>query len=127
MIEESLHVSEETTKRPAEEGLQGAEFRPTSRAELMNVVNLAFNYRGDVTLELKSQETVTGYIFNRVPDVPHPYLELFPLNHPDPRTIAYDDVQVIRFTGDDTASGKSWETWMQKKQEEKNTLPPKSP
>ena len=42
--------------------LEGRVFRPSSAAELAEAVELAFDYRGDVTLVLTSGEAVVGVI-----------------------------------------------------------------
>jgi hypothetical protein len=95
---------------------EGRVFRPSSSAETAEAVELAFDYRGDVTLELKSGETLTGYVFNRDHAVADPWIEVLSAAHSDSRRIAYRDILSIGFTGDDTANGKSWETWVSKKQ-----------
>ena len=82
-------------------------------------MEIAFDYRGDVTLELASGETITGYIFNRNSTASPPVLQLFPKDQPGTRAIPYADVAAIAFTGEDTASGKSWETWVKKKESER--------
>ncbi len=82
-------------------------------------MEIAFDYRGDVTLELGSGETITGYIFNRNSAASPPALQLFPKDQPGTRVIPYADVMAIAFTGEDTASGKSWETWVKKKESER--------
>ncbi len=104
---------------PEDQTLQGRVFRPSNTTELYEAIELAFDYRGDVTLELTSGETVTGYIFNRDANSAVPALELFPKDLPGVRKIAYSDVASIAFTGEDTASGKSWEAWVAKKESQR--------
>lgn len=99
--------------------LEGRIFRPTCANELAEAVDQAFDYRGDVTLELKSGQSLVGYIFNRQTAGATPYMEVFPTDNPAPRVIAYSDVASIAFTGEDTASGKSWEAWVSKKDSER--------
>jgi len=82
-------------------------------------VEFAFDYRGDVTLELTSGEKVEGYIFNRKSSTSPPFLELFPKGQPGELKIPYADIVAIAFTGEDTASGKSWEAWVRKKESER--------
>lgn len=103
---------------PEHARLQGRVFRPATPAELAEAVELAFDYRGDVTLVLKSGETVVGYLFNRDATGPTPRLHLFPKSGAE-REIAYADVVSVAFTGEDTASGKSWEAWVAKKESER--------
>ncbi len=100
---------------PEERTLYGRVFRPSNTSELCEAVELAFDYRGDVTLELTSGEIITGYVFNRDTSGDVPILELFPKGLPDTRKIAYADVVSIAFTGEDMALGKSWEAWVAKK------------
>ncbi|WP_455243794.1 hypothetical protein [Petrachloros mirabilis] len=99
--------------------IEGQVFRPSSAAEIAEAVELAFDYRGDVTLMLTSGESVAGYLFNRHAKDQNPSLEFFPENQPTPRTIAYSAIVSIAFTGEDTASGKSWEAWVSKKESER--------
>lgn len=99
--------------------LEGRIFRPQSPKDLAEAVELAFDYRGDVTLELTSGESVAGYIFNRHANAGSPTLEMFPAGNSAPRTIAYSAVASIAFTGEDTANGKSWEAWVSKKESER--------
>jgi len=99
--------------------LEGRVFTPGSMKEAVEAIELAFDYRGDVTLVLRSGESVAGYIFNRQDDGSDPYLELFPADRPDPRCIPYRDIVTIAFTGADTANGKSWESWVSKKESER--------
>jgi hypothetical protein len=99
--------------------LEGRVFRPSNDADRKQAVDIAFDYRGDVTLELTSGEKVEGYIFNRNAEASPSVLHLFPKDRPDTRVIAYADIATIAFTGEDTASGKSWEAWVEKKESER--------
>lgn len=99
--------------------LEGRVFTPGSMKEAAEAIELAFDYRGDVTLMLRSGESVSGYIFNRQDAGRDPYLELFPADCPNPQCILYCDIVTIAFTGEDTANGKSWESWVSKKESER--------
>lgn len=99
--------------------LEGRVFTPSSPAETAEAVELAFDYRGDVTLTLKAGESVFGYLFNRHVTANDSYLELFPADCSNPRRISYRDILTISFTGEDTANGKSWESWVSKKESER--------
>jgi len=99
--------------------LEGRVFKPTSVAETTEAVELAFDYRGDVTLSLRSGESVTGYLFNRQIAENDSYLELFPIDQQSPQRISYRSIESIAFTGEDTANGKSWEAWVSKKDSER--------
>jgi transcriptional antiterminator Rof (Rho-off) len=98
--------------------LEGRVFQPASFAELAEAVELAFDYRGDVTVSLKTGESLSGYLFNRQVNGSDSYLELFP-STVQARHIRYDQIAAIAFTGEDTATGKSWETWIAKKDSER--------
>ena len=98
---------------------EGRVFQPASFAELTEAVELAFDYRGDVTVSLKSGESLSGYLFNRQVKGSESYLEVFPSDSSDTRQIRYDQIAAIAFTGEDTATGKSWETWIAKKDSER--------
>ena len=99
--------------------LEGRVFTPNSIEETREAVELAFDYRGDVTLTLCSGESVTGYIYNRHITGNDSYLELFSVDRPDAQRVPYSDIATIAFTGEDTANGKSWETWVSKKESER--------
>lgn len=99
--------------------LEGRTFQPASPGELAEAIELAFDYRGDVTITLTSGQSIMGYLFNRQAAGPDPYIEMFPAGNPTPQRIAYGDIVAIAFTGEDTANGTSWEAWMSKKESER--------
>ena len=47
------------------------------------------------------------------------YLEIFPSDSAEARRIRFDQIAAIAFTGEDTATGKSWEAWVAKKDSER--------
>ena len=98
---------------------EGRVFQPATFSELAEAVELAFDYRGDVTLSLKSGESLSGYLFNRQVKSSDSYLEMFPSDSSAARHIRYDQIATIAFTGEDTATGKSWEAWIAKKDSER--------
>jgi hypothetical protein len=85
-------------------------------AHRAEVIDLAFDYRGDVTLLTVHGAMVNGYLYNRNRDVPEPFVQVF-----DPTggslTLRYAEIRAIAFTGKDTAAGKSWEAWRRRKAE----------
>ena len=99
--------------------LEGRTFQPASPGELAEAIELAFDYRGDVTITLTSGQSVMGYLFNRQAAGPDPHIEVFPADNPTPQRIAYFGIVAIAFTGEDTANGTSWEAWMSKKDSER--------
>lgn len=96
--------------------LEGRVLRPANLAELNQAIDMAFDYRGDVTLELVSGEKIEGYVFNRSASASPPALQIYPAGQPGARVIRYADIAAIVFSGEDTASGKSWEAWVRKKE-----------
>ena len=111
-------MSQDQLPQHQEKDLQGSVLRPNTDEELCDAVDQAFDYRGDVTIELKSGESVVGYVFGRTKTDSRADLNLFPTNKPGYITIQYGDIAAVIFSGKDTAFGQSWESWIQKKKEE---------
>ena len=86
---------------------------------LAQVIDLAFDYRGDVTLVKTDGTEIVGYIFNRNRDVPAPFIQMFDLAGSGPFRILYSEIENIKFTGRDTAAGKSYAAWVERKEKEK--------
>ncbi|MBI1735302.1 MAG: hypothetical protein HYR51_09015 [Candidatus Rokubacteria bacterium] len=96
--------------------LEGWTPTPASADELAHVVEQAFDYRGDVTVLLRDGSARSGYLFNRRIDVPDPYVELLESSGgAAPLAIRYADLRTIHFTGKDTAAGKSYLAWLERK------------
>jgi len=89
--------------------------------EIRQALEKAFDYRGDVTITLKSGEKVEGYIFDRRSgkSLADSVVRLYPKSGNQKLSISYADIAALAFTGKDTAAGKSWEAWMKKYQEKK--------
>jgi hypothetical protein len=85
---------------------------------LTEVIDFAFDYRGNVTLVKKDGTELVGYLFNRDADAPEPYIQFFDQAGDGPFKILYSEIQTIRFTGKDTAAGNSWQAWLERKQKE---------
>jgi hypothetical protein len=91
-------------------------------AEIRAALEKAFDYRGDVTITLKDGGKVEGYVFDRRSDGPNLgqcFVRLFPKGSDEKRSVAYNQIAALAFTGRDTAAGKSWETWVKKYNEKK--------
>ena len=97
-----------------EQSLQG--LVPPADADLVGVIEQAFDYRGDVTVVRSSGEEVVGYLFNRNRDVTEPFVQVFPSTGADAVTIPFADIRTIRFTGKDTAAGTSYAAWVRRKE-----------
>lgn len=77
------------------------------------LITKAFNYRGDVTLELHDGCEVECYVFSRDPEQKR--IRVYVKDDPHPREFQYSEIRNVRFTGEDTAFGKSWEEWKTKR------------
>jgi hypothetical protein len=106
---------------PEPGSLVGRVFRPATGSELSEAIELAFDYRGDVTLELSSGGQVTGYLFNRSVTRDKASVELFVAGSGTATIVPYSDIRSVAFSGEDTADGKSWEAWVAKKESERRT------
>ena len=83
------------------------------------VIELAFDYRGNTTIVKTDGSSIEGYIFNRSAEVQEPYVEYFDKSGGGPFTLQYSQIANVEFSGKDTAAGKSWEAWQRRKAEAK--------
>jgi hypothetical protein len=92
-----------------------------NETDLRSALDKAFDYRGDITIGLKTGGEVEGYVFDRRPGatLAESIVRLIPRDADERRSIRYDEIARLAFTGRDTAAGKSWETWVKKYQEKK--------
>ena len=98
------------------EKLEGWVPELASEEEVRSALEKAFDYRGDVTLTLKDGKTIEGYIFDRRSGktLADSLVRIFPANADQRMNVAYADIAGIKFSGRDTAAGKSWEAWTRK-------------
>jgi hypothetical protein len=84
--------------------------------EIRQAFEKAFDYRGDVTLTLKSGERIEAYIFNRQTGatLAESFVQYFTPNATDKRKVSYAEIARLEFTGKDRAAGKHWEAWVEK-------------
>lgn len=104
------------------ENLEGWVPSLATEEEIRGAFEKAFDYRGDLTLTLKSGETVEGYIFDRRNDaatLAGCYIRVIPKNRPEKVKIPYSDIAGLVFTGKDTAAGKSFAAWVKKYNDKK--------
>jgi hypothetical protein len=92
-----------------------------SDAEVLDALEKAFDYRGDVTITCKDGSVIEGYIFDRKtrPSLAESWVQLFPKDSPDKRSVPYSDIAGLTFSGKDRAAGASWEAWIKKWNEKK--------
>ena len=97
------------------EELQGWIPELASPEEIRVALEKAFHYRGDVTMTLKDGSTLEGYLFDRRTAGT---LEASAVRVLKPSgeklSVSYAAIARLVFSGRDTASGKSWEAWVNK-------------
>jgi hypothetical protein len=103
------------------EKLEGWVPELASDEDLRQALEKAFDYRGDVTLTLKSGERIDAYIFNRQTGstLADSFVQYFTPSAPDKRKISYAQIARLEFTGKDRAAGKHWEDWVKAYNEKK--------
>jgi hypothetical protein len=98
--------------RDDDKSLEGWAPAITDAAVLAEVLDHAFDYRGDVTLVLADGVEVDGYLFNRDREAAEPFVQVFARDGAEPLTIPYARIRAVRFTGKDTAAGNSYAAWL---------------
>ncbi len=103
------------------ESVQGWVPKLATEEELRVALEKAFDYRGDVTLTLKDNSKIEGYLFDRTTgsSLTNSFVRVLPKDSTKKLRIAYADIAALAFTGRDTAAGKSWEAWIGKYWEKK--------
>lgn len=102
-----------------EKSLEGWVPTPDDNLTIDQVIEMAFDYRGNTTIVKTDGALVEGYIFNRGSEGREPFLEYFDKSGGGPYTLSYSQVANVEFSGKDTAAGKSWEAWQRRKAEAK--------
>ena len=88
---------------------------PGPDVPLTEVIDRAFDFRGNVTVERRDGTELSGYLSNRDARARAPYVEMFDMAGEGPITIPYADIRAVRFTGRDTAAGNSYAAWLERK------------
>jgi len=114
---------EELERAPGREreNLEGWIPQLATDEEIRASLEKAFDYRGDITITLKSGEKIEGYIFDRRTgkSLADSVVRLYPKSGNQKLSISYADIAALAFSGKDTAAGKTWEAWMKKYNEKK--------
>jgi hypothetical protein len=89
-------------------------------ASRVDVLEKAFDFRGDVTLTLADGSTVSGYLFDRQrgTTAADSVVRLLPQEGNQKQSIRFADIRRIEF-GKDAAHGKTWENWVKRYIEKK--------
>ena len=92
-----------------------------SDEDLRQALDKALDYRGDVTLTLKSGERIEAFIFNcqTGPTLAESFLQYFTPTSNEKRKVGHADIASVEFTGKDRAAGKHWEDWVKAYNEKK--------
>ena len=98
------------------ETLEGWVPQLATEEELRIALEKAFDYRGDVTLTLKDNSKIEGYVFDRAAgnSLASSFVRVMDKETNQKQKIAYANIAALSFTGRDTAAGKSWEAWVRK-------------
>ncbi len=110
-------MTERTTPDTDLTARQGIVVDASDPDRLRDAVDLAFHYRGDVTITCGSTgREIDGYVFDRVRGATPADLVIRMIvpGSSERIEIRVDDIAQLRFSGRDTAEGKSFETWMKK-------------
>lgn len=107
------------------ENLEGWVPELASEAEIREALEKAFDYRGDITVTRKDGSVVEGYLYDRRTGATlvDSVIRMIPVPKPGAATervmVSYADVAALKFSGRDTAAGKSFEAWVKKYWEKK--------
>ncbi len=103
------------------EQLEGSVPALASDEDIKNALEKAFDYRGDVTLTLRSGEKIEAYIFNRSTGatLEESFVQYFTPKADEKRKVSYAQIARLEFTGKDRAAGKHWEDWVKAWNEKK--------
>jgi hypothetical protein len=91
-------------------------------AEIREALEKAFDYRGDLTITLKTGQKIEGYLFDRKikgPSLAECFVRVMPKDGGDKVSVPYSEIAALAFTGRDTAAGKSFAAWVKKYNEKK--------
>jgi hypothetical protein len=82
--------------------------------DLRQALEKAFDYRGDVSITLKSGERVEAYVFNRHTgqSLADSFVQYYTPSAPEKRKMSYAEIARLEFSGKDRAAGKHWEDWV---------------
>lgn len=131
-VEQLEHASPDELEHAAgrdRENLEGSIPALATEAEVREALEKAFDYRGDVTVTRKDGSVVEGYLYDRrtgatladsvVRIIPAPLKGASAGTTVQRLMIPYSEVAALKFSGRDTAAGKTFEAWVRKYWEKK--------
>jgi hypothetical protein len=95
--------------------LEGWAPEPSPDLPLEQIIDLAFDYRGNTTVVLTDGTELEGYLFNRTAETAEPFIQMFAADGGGPFSVPYGRIRTIKFTGRDTAAGDSYAVWRRRK------------
>jgi hypothetical protein len=105
------------------ESLQGWIPELANETDLREALEKAFDYRGDITVKRKDGTSIEGYLFDRATGttLANSFVRILPKDSNQRIKIPYSEIAGLAFTGRDTAAGKSWEAWVKKYWDKKDS------
>ena len=98
--------------------LEGSIAELTDDVMRRKAVDSAFDYRGDVTIEVEGGEKYEGYVYNRDGECAEPWAVMM-LKGGGEQKIRYAEIVGLAFSGKDPAAGRTWESWLKRYAEKK--------
>jgi hypothetical protein len=131
-VEQLQHASPDEIDHIAgreRDNLEGTIPAMATEAEIREVLEKAFDYRGDITITRKDGSSIEGYLYDRrtaptleqsvIRLIPTPAKGAAPSTTVERVNIPYADVAGLKFSGRDTAAGKTFDAWVKKYWEKK--------
>jgi hypothetical protein len=130
-IEQLQHANPDELEHAAgreRENLEGWIPALASDDEVREALEKAFDYRGDVTLTRKDGVVIEGYLYDRRtgPTLQTSVVRMIPqpakgssMTTVERVNVAYSDVAAVKFSGRDTAAGRTFDAWVKKYWEKK--------
>ena len=130
-VEQLAHQSAdeiETIAGRDRENLEGSIPSLATDDEIREALEKAFDYRGDITVTRKDGSSVEGYLYDRynATTLAQSVIRIIPTpakgassTATERVNIAYSDVAALKFSGRDTAAGKTFEAWVKKYRDKK--------
>ncbi|GAB4546024.1 MAG: hypothetical protein Tsb0013_04410 [Phycisphaerales bacterium] len=96
--------------------LQGMVATKDDERALLDALEEAFDYRGDITLTLTDGTSVMGYLFDRrrKDTLADSIVRLMTPESDEYVVVSFDRIEKLEFTGKDTAHGKTFERWVER-------------
>ena len=131
-VEQLQHASPDELEHAAgreRENLEGWIPALASETEVRDALEKAFDYRGNVTITRKDGILIEGYLYDRRtgPTLATSVVRVMPVPPQgssaraslERANIPYNEIAALKFSGRDTAAGKTFEAWVRKYWEKK--------